>query len=495
VRRGLALAALLALAACGRSQTLDVPVADTLPEEQTVEPPDTTVSYVSAPIVLDYRPLLADLETTVPRTFGSIEKDRRIKVVNTPAVYVAPELHRAPFRVSLEGERRTITLATVIDYRARAWAKVPFSVSVSCGIEGPRPRIRVKLAVELRVADDWTLRTRTRLLELAPFSQEERDQCEISALKIDVAGKIASEAGKAIEALLLEADRKARTVSLVKPVSSLWAELQKPIDIMDRRLWLHIRPRSLAVSGIETTDSTLTAHLVLRAGPLIVGGARPDDDTLSLPPLGHVQERQPDSVDVRMEGRMEYATATAILRKELAGRKLGKRFGRRVTLEDIAVRYGGGGRLLIAATIAGRANGTVYLMGTPTYDTLTDLITVPDLAFDVRSAGYLENVAGWLVSGPYQDDLRGAVKLPAGTLLEEVVRLANKEINRQLADGVFLRGELTRAQALGVKARRDGIVAQARGLGVLRLEIAKEDLIPPRATLVPGPTPRPPAAD
>jgi hypothetical protein len=479
VRRA-ALLALLALTGCGRGQTLAVPEAELLPEEQSVAPPDTIVSYVSAPVVVNYRPIVAELEAAVPRRFGSIEKSRRIKVLQTPAVYVAPELHRGPFQLSVEA--RTLTLSTVIDYRARAWAKIPFSVSVGCGIEGPRPRVRAKVAVETRLADDWTLRTRTRLLRLEPYSDAERDQCEISALKIDVAGKVAEEARKAVEGLLADADRKARRVSVAGPMTDVWHEMQKPIDILDRQLWLHIRPRAIAVSGVESTDSTLTVRLVLRSGPVIVGGARPLDDTLPLPPLGHTEPR-PDSVDVRMEGKMAYEAATELLRSELVGRRLGSNFGRRITVKDIVVRYGGGGRLLIAATIAGRANGTVYLLGSPHYDPATDLITVPDLAFDVRSAGYLETAAGWLLTGPFEERLRTAVRLPAGDLLDKVVTLANKEINRRLTRGVELRGELTRAQAMGVTARADGLVAHARAFGSLRLELDPAALLPPPGRL------------
>ncbi len=54
------------------------------------------------------------------------------------------------------------------------------------------------------------------------------------------------------------------------------------------------------------------------------------------------------------------------------------------------------GKILLGVTISGAANGTVYVVGTPSYDSVTKLMTVPDLAFDVKSQGYLEFSPGGL---------------------------------------------------------------------------------------------------
>ena len=62
--------------------------------------------------------------------------------------------------------------------------------------------------------------------------------------------------------------------------------------------------------------------------------------------------------------------------------------------------------------------------------------------------------------------------------MEEVLELANKNINRELSKGIFLRGTLSSAQPLAVQAMRDGLMAHAKASGRLWLEISKDDLIP-----------------
>ena len=194
----------------------------------------------------------------------------------------------------------------------------------------------------------------------------------------------------------------------------------------------------MALGPITATDSTLTARLDLQAKPRIRAGERPPNDSVPLPPLGRTQAVI-DTADVFMEGTLRYAAANEALAKRVSGKTIGKGW-RRVRIESIVAGPAGMGKILLGVTISGAANGTVYVVGTPSYDSVTKLMTVPDLAFDVKSQGYLESAAGWLLNGPLLDEVRSEAKLPVDELLDQLVQIVNKEINRPLADGIYLRG-------------------------------------------------------
>jgi hypothetical protein len=74
-------------------------------------------------------------------------------------------------------------------------------------------------------------------------------------------------------------------------------------------------------------------------------------------------------------------------------------------------------------------------------------------------------------------------------LLDELVQLVNKEINRPLAEGIYLRGAVSDAQALSVRAVQRGVIVDAKGLGRLWLEIEKKDLLP-KKPLIKRPKPK-----
>jgi hypothetical protein len=478
-RRILAVAAVVAvtlfLGAC-RSRSLDIPgfVADTTaPDTPPVQLPP---SYVSAPIAFDLRPVLAELEADLPRKFGSLDRKTamKIKINNAPDLELAPEISRGPLDIGFKDH--TVTIAGVLEYKAKAWTKIGFvTTSVSCGTGDDVPRIRFAARVSYDLTSDWHLKTKSEVLTLEPYSKTERDQCEVTAAKINATGMVMDKARGAIHGVLGKIDQKMARINLQKPIGGVWATLQRPISISKGMLWLEIGPQAISLGPITAKDSILTARLDLLAAPKMLSGTRPPDGTTPLPPLGRTSATA-DTAIMAMDGILLYSVASDILRKKLVGKHL-TRF-RMVKMEDVTILPAGRGRVVIAIRVKGRLNGTFYVVGQPHYDPKTDLITIPDLGFDVQSAGTLERFAGWVVNGKLLDILKKEAQFEGTALLAEAVKIANKELNRQLSEGVHLRGELSSARPVNVVATRDGLVAQAKASGRLWLEITKTDLIP-----------------
>lgn len=467
----------LLLCGCGEAPTLEPPPAE-LSEEETGGPGELPPSYVSAPILFDLRPLLAELESTIPRRLGSIEKDRRLQVSGN--AWVAPELSRSPFRFTFH--ERTVRVSSVFEYRARAWFKpLLIEQSVSCGMGEVRPRLRVAIETTYDLTPDWFLKTDSRVVDVRPVSREERDQCEITFLKIDVTGKVSDAAADGLRTALARLDRRLSRVSTRPLMEGIWEKLQQPISIAEGTVWLQIRPREVSLGKITASDSTLTARLDLLASPRMLSGPRPPDDTVALPNLGRTLTES-DTAVVMMDGLLMYHSANQLLSDALVGKSFGSGW-KRVKVEDVSMMFAGRGKVALAVRVSGRARGVVNVVGTPTYDPETDRITVPDLEFDVNSRNYLTRIAGWLLSGPFLGDIRTRISIPASVLLGEVMGMANRELNRDLSEGVRLRGDLGGARTMAVYATRRGLVAQARGLGRLWLEVSKEDLIPDRTRI------------
>ena len=472
--RVLALCLLLVASACSH-QKLEIPEAEVSVDDPPAPADTQPNSYVSAPIVFDYRPLIEQLEERIPRVIGSVDKAQRTQVSASPKVWVAAELTRSPLEFTFKDN--SVQVSTSFEYRANAWAK-PLLIThhVSCGMGKERPRLNLTVSTTYDVTSNWHLKTKTRLVKFDRPTKTERDQCEISFLHIDVTEKVIAAVTGVLEKELAKLDTTIGKISIEKPVDELWDKLQKPISIAKGQLWFRIRPQEVALGPITATDSTLTARLDLQAKPRIRAGERPPDDTMPLPPLGRTKAVV-DTVDVLIEGTLYYAAANKVLAKEVTGKSIGKGW-KRVKIESIVARPGGQGRMLLGVTISGAAEGTVYVIGTPHYDSVAKLITVPDLAFDVKSQGYLESAAGWLINGPLLDEVRSEAKLPVEDLLHELVQLVNKEINRPLSEGIYLRGAVSDAHALSVRAVQRGIIVDAKGLGRLWLEIEKKDLLP-----------------
>lgn len=471
-----AIALVCVLAACG-SERVDVPP----PTVDETEGADTATydlppSQVTAPVVLDLRPLLRELEQTVPLTVGSLDESRRIKVKDgVPTVWVGATLERGPLHLTFKDN--TITLNTMLQYQAKVWVKgLVATHSISCGTGDERPRIRVTVTSSYDLTPEWHIATDSRLAELAPVTRTERDQCEVSVIHYDATEKVVDIAGGAVRDLLEKLDAKLATISLAEPIGDVWAELQKPLSIEQGTLWFLIQPQSVSLGGITASDSALTARLTLLAAPRMLSGPRPELPPTPLPRLGR-GAGVADTALVLIEGTLVYAAANRLLERLLVGKSFRVGF-RTLKVEHITALPGGAGRLVLAVGLRGKAKGTVYLVGTPAYDPTTDLVSLPDLDFDVNTSAALARTVGWLIEGPLLGLIQQHARIPASELMALVVEIANKEVNRELTDGVYLRGNVESAQTLGVRATNRGLTARARGAGRLWIEISRENLLP-----------------
>jgi hypothetical protein len=456
------------------SQTLDTPDPAVLPTAIEDTAAALPPSYVSAPITFDLRPVLSELENRLPRRIGSIADEDRVQVGRSPSVWLAAELERGAVRFAFGDS--AFSVSTTFQYRGRAWVRALFaSPSFSCGMDGPRPRMRVGIRTAWDVMPDWHLKTRSAVSTIVPVSAADRDRCEVSFLDIDVTGKVVDAAQKGLTAALRDADRALARLDLGVPVADLWATIQKPISIDDGRFWLVIGPEAVALSNLTARDSTIRAILNLRARPRIISGPRPPDGQLPLPDLTTLPTV--DSALVFMEGVLDYNGANRILEEEVTGKSV--RMGtRRIRIDSVAATYGGGGRIILAIDLRGRARGRIYLVGTPTYDPATDMISFPDLALDVNTRDYIDRTIGWFAAVPFIGFLRDRARFPASQLLDMAARLANEEIDRELTDGVWLRGSVGKTRPVQVAAHPDGIHARAFATADLRLDLFMQNIIP-----------------
>ena len=440
------------------------PAADTL----ILLPP----SHVSAPVFFDLRPVLADIEAGLPRRIGSLEERRKLE--GTPLL-VAVELERRPLRFSF-GEN-TVEVEAVFGYRGRAWLDSPVKPSVSCGTEGEPPRLRIRVATEYGMDSTWRIRTRSRLVDLAPLTDTPRDRCEVSLLSIDVTDKLVAGARGAIERELRQVDRQLGRVDLEDRATWLWGLLQEPLRITDSTVWLRIDPMAVGLGPIIPRDSGVVARISLVARPTFVTGPRPEDGATPLPPLGRPTAAG-DSALVLVEGLLTWAGANEILGKELRGRRarLGWRW---ITLDEVAASPVGDGRVALEVRFTGYARGRVWLAGHPVYDPVSRTIALPDLELDARSRNVLTGGLLRLADGPLTSWARERARIPVDTLLAAARRKANEALDLRLATGVRLTGEVLSAEPIGVVTTAEGLVARARGVARLRLDIRQENLIPP----------------
>lgn len=434
------------------------------------------LSIVDAPVTYDLRTAIDSLEAAVPLTYGDIET--RIPVGSNTRANFSYAVSRSPFRVKVEGS--TISISADVEYQGRVWYKpiIGPELSASCGTgDGPRPRVRATLSSTAELTSRWQLRTKTRLVRLEPYSDEPRDRCRLTILRIDVTDRVIEGTRGMLEKHLEEFDQAAERWPVRPRFERIWQQLQKPIRFTND-VYMTINPVGAQLGPVSSDGKTVVAQLRLLASPRIVTGPGPGSagPMTTIPPL-----QSADSVGngarVAIDAQFTYPVANTLLRKALVGKSL-VQAGHRVRIRDVELSGVGGGRVALGVLLAGGVRGRAYFVGTPAFDPKSHQLYVPDLDYDVGTAQSFVRGLGWLNGVDIRDFLRERARLPDSTALGKLSELAERGINRQLAPGVELKGTIQHTEVTSVRATRQEIRIRALGEAMLRLEINKPPPLP-----------------
>jgi len=118
-------------------------------------------------------------------------------------------------------------------------------------------------------------------------------------------------------------------------------------------------------------------------------------------------------------------------------------------------------------------------VGRPAYDTATAQLYMPDLVYDVGTRDLLTGTLAWLAGGQIEDFLRTKVRIKLGPVLADGRDLLEKNLNRDLAEGVHLRMDVKHGRVLSVRAAPTALLvrAVASGQGELVLHLRPEQLV------------------
>lgn len=461
-------AASLGLLGCdGGSEILAPPPAKHF--DQDVErAPRLPPTVMDVPLLVDLGNVLRLLETALPRRFGDITKKQRIPDKKRAAF--AFELSREPFLVSIHSD--TIYVASTIHYQGRGWYNPPLApeVSGSCGTGDIKPRARVVIAIRPTLDRQWRLHARARLARLDPLTRTERDQCEVTFIKINVTNRVIEAARGAIRSQLPKVDAELARMNVQQTFEPLWNEVQKPIKLADS-VWLMLQPTGVRLGKVSGTSTMVGATVGITAQPKIETGPMPAVAYRPLPTLDTAGAAT--GLNLLIEGRFDYGVIAKGLTDGLAGQRI-ERAGGAIEISEVGVFGIGGGRLALGVRFIGTARGRLYFIGTPQYDSTTGRIAVPDLDYDASSAGLLVRSLGWLNADQIRDFLRTRATFPSTDALDRLSTLVTKGLNRDLTRGVHLSASITSTRALRIVPRADALYLQAHATGEAAVQITDD---------------------
>ncbi|MEO8620857.1 MAG: DUF4403 family protein [bacterium] len=430
------------------------------PPDAAPAPAPAQLSRLSVPLQYDFTAVLRLVEQIVPTRFGSMDSVRQVG--DNDRRHYAFEATRGPFTAFADGN--LMHLRATISYQGRGYFKPPIgpTISAGCGQGKEQPRLVVELATPLTLTSNWHLASKARIVTVAPYSTEGRDHCDVSILHKDVTEQVVGAARSALTDQLPNIDRKVAGVDLTERVTEWWGLLARPIQLT-KDVWLVLGPERLSLGKVSGHSKILTVPVSLDAHPVVVTGAsEPVVVPGALPPLG--RDTASDGYHIVMDGVVDYGTASRELTEAL-GAKTFTQSGHTVKLTRVTILPQPKGRLGLTAVFTGDANGSLQLIGTPRIDRAHDLITVPDLDFDLQTDSKLVQTYSWMKSDALRTELRKRAHIATAPVLARGRALLYEGLNRKIGDVLTLSATVDSVAVRGLFVTRDGLTVRAEARG------------------------------
>jgi len=382
------------------------------------------------PIRASLAPLVPEIEARVPKTFADKTRERGIDI--------RYEVARAPIQLQMIGGG--LHSSTTMKYALEACrGRFP---CISCGFGETRRLADIKLHSKLEWDAAWRIRSTTR-----PLPVHYPKRCQVTWLDLDITRRFVA---PVVEEQLRETagiiDRNTPAHTNIRPhAQQIWSALQTPVELAPRT-WLVLEPNDVALTPIQGSGALVTSTLLLKAQTRVVIGERPVVVPRPLPAL-KTGIAQNASIRVPFDLQLSYEDASLFATRDFAG-KTYKVDGKPLTVESIRLAPAANGRVLVEAQIDYRGGtlrnyrGLVYLEGTPTFDTATKSIVVPDLEYslDPKRRGFLRRIVERAAHISIRQRLRESARFDLAPRIAELRAEVTRALTRDLGKGVHLRG-------------------------------------------------------
>ena len=454
------LSALLLLTSC---KSIEPALPDS--ELKELPPPQQKTSSLALPIEIDLTPYLKDVETSLDKTFRGKEE-------NCSGVSYSYRFERNPIKFDGKGQQLTYEVtgkyALNLNYcpectylfDSKGSCVVP-RIYASCGVGEAMRRVKVAYATKVGVSSDFKLNANT---ELTKF--ETIDPCEITVFSYDATDKLRKEVTGVLKDLEKEIDNSIGEVDIRSQIKEVWEMVATPQAIGSYG-FLNIQPKEVSLSSITFDEKKAKLQMSLLFQPVVTTS----DPGKKIPPLPKLSEfKAGNGFEVNLDIRAGYDSLTSILTREISGKSIELKKNL-IIFDSVGIQSSAGNKLNIRVKFSGKKKGTLYLVGTPTFDEQNQTISFPDLEFDVKTKNALIKSAEWLFSPKITEMMRAQAHFDLKPHLESMQKELNKQINGEITDGVFLKGAIDKVSIDGIYPLSGELIIRSSAKGRLSLKM------------------------
>ena len=336
---------------------------------------------------------------------------------------------------------------------------MPISMKLRYGMfQIPPVSLKLKFKMAARITPEWKLNIEIYYMGLSDLLAEDIGIGLIAFKPRSIVDGITQPVQKFLSDLLSRAINA--KYPLKNQIAKVWAAAQKPV-LLDKNYsaWLRITPMEVMLCPITAQNNQVKLSLGINTfADLVVG---PEPAALPLVPmpdlkLVNIIDR---SFRISLNSDLYYKDMLVIASPMLIDKEF-ESDGKRITIKAIDV-YGNGDKLVVKLETIGSFDGTFYLTGKPVFNTQTNVFSMADVDFDMKTRSFLMKSAAWLLHGFIRNIIQDKLVMDMTPQLEKSREMAQKAISQvKLAENIFMKGSIKTIKVNDLLVQKDKIRIQ-----------------------------------
>ena len=426
----------------------------------------------AAPLVLDVEPsfvqlpvelALKDIEKQLNLTFsGVIFEDNNLQDDDL-MIKVTKE---APIQfLQSDGKIKTILPLKAVGTIKYGFTKlgISFSDTRDFKLNGV-----ITLVSQVRL-ENWKLKTETTLQSL---DWKERPSVNIAGREVAITYLMNASLKMFKQKLESTIDQAIATSIDFKPqVMDALQALSKPILVNESlRTWFRVTPIELYATRAVIEKDFVSMGLGLKCQMETLIGAEPAaqfvPNKIQLKPV----EKMPNQVKANIVAIASYQEASQLMQQNFQG-EVFTDGSRKVTVQKVDLWHKQG-KMIVALTVAGSLNATIYLSGFPQYNEQTKEIYFDQLNYVLDTKNVLHRSANWLAQGKILKKIQESCRFSIQSQLKEGQQKLLQYLNNYSpTQGVFDNGSAQDFKFLKIQLTNHALVAMLSVEGKVKVTI------------------------
>ena len=414
--------------------------------------PDVPASVIAVPITIDLAAFASAANAAIPvediakRTWTD-DPGRRYRYRYA--------VRRSPVSISMTGALLTAT--ATLDYQLQAcgpWIGSACPITVSCGwhptrFDPPSKEGRISIHSVLRLTPEYRVSSST---SAGPFTYTRANRCELTFLDIDVTPLVARFIANEMEEVSEQLDTQAqRQLDFRGEAERAWFAMQAPIEL-GGGAYLQLNPGGITAAPLRGSGTIAQTSLGISAQPEVVYGL-PATAPPPMPlPLLQIAPAG-DGFHVSVPVLLGFDSLSALLTREVAGTRL--RRGRflgivplSATIQSVRL-FAIGDSVAAEVELSGMASGIVRLTARPRYEPESGRVVLEGLDYDLARTGVVTRATAWVLRSGLRDVLAAHAAWEAADDIAAMRQRLDDALDRELAPGVLLSGDVYSLTAIG----------------------------------------------